>query len=50
MSAKQVATADIQQELVKEGKCFLAFRTELDDVMDEIVREYSEEQLIHSIV
>ena len=50
MSAKDQAILDIQEELTKQGKCFLAFRSELNDVMDEIVHEYSEQQLIQSMV
>ena len=37
MSAKQQAIKDIKQELSLHGKCFLAFRTELDPVMEELV-------------
>ena len=50
MSAKDYAVQDIQEELTKQGKCFLAFRSELDDIMDGIVHEFSEEQLLRSIV
>lgn len=37
MSAKDQATLDIQQELSSMGKCFLAFRTELNPIMEELV-------------
>ena len=37
MSAKSVAIKDIKQELSLHGKCFLAFRTELNPVMEELV-------------
>lgn len=37
MSAKELATRDIQEELSRQGKCFLAFHSELDPVMDIIV-------------
>lgn len=37
MSAKSVAIKDIKQELSLHGKCFLAFRTELDPVMEQLV-------------
>ena len=37
MSAKQVAIQDIKQELSIQGKCFLAFRKELNPVMKELV-------------
>lgn len=50
MSARDIATSDIQEELTRQGKCFLAFRSELDDIMDEIVHKFSEEQLLRSIV
>lgn len=50
MNAKEQAINDIQEELTRQGKCFLAFRSELDDIMDEIVHKFSEEQLLRSIV
>ena len=37
MSAKQAAIMDIQEELSKKGKCFLAFHEELDPIMEAIV-------------
>lgn len=37
MSAKQAAIQDIKQELAIQGKCFLAFRKELNSVMKELV-------------
>ena len=37
MSARQCAELDIQEELSRLGKCFIAFRTELNPVMDELV-------------
>ena len=39
MSAKESAIQDIQSELEKQGKSFLAFRTQLDPVMDSLVDE-----------
>ena len=39
MSAKESAIQDIQSELEKQGKSFLAFRTQLDPVMDSLVNE-----------
>lgn len=39
MSAKEQAVMDIQSELEKQGKSFLAFRTQLDPVMDTLVSE-----------
>ena len=37
MSAKDLAIQDIQKELELNGKCFLAFRTELNPVMKRLV-------------
>ena len=37
MNAKSQAIKDIKQELSLHGKCFLAFRTELNPVMEELV-------------
>ena len=37
MSVREIATKDIQEELSRQGKCFLAFHSELDSVMDRIV-------------
>ena len=45
MSAKEVAIQDIKCELEKQGKSFLAFHTELDEVMDALVEEHSKKQL-----
>lgn len=39
------AVEDIVQDLTRQGKCFLAFHSELNSVMDELVEEYSQEQL-----
>ena len=39
MSAKDLAIQDIQSELERQGKSFLAFRTQLDPVMDSLVNE-----------
>ena len=44
MSVRDLATEDIKQELEIQGKCFLAFYTELDEVMDELVNEFNEEK------
>lgn len=38
------AVEDIKDDLLKEGKCFLAFRKKLNPVMEEIVREYADAQ------
>lgn len=45
MSVRELATQDIQEELSRQGKCFLAFRSELDPIMDKLVEEQSNEQL-----
>lgn len=50
MSVRELATRDIQEELSRQGKCFLAFRTELDSIMEKLVEEESNKQLIASIV
>ena len=44
MSVKQQAILDIQEELSKRGKCFIAFVVELDPVMDELVKEQLDAQ------
>ena len=41
---KAAAVKDIMIELHKEGKCFIAFRTELNTPIRLIMREYSQEQ------
>ena len=39
MSAKQAAILDIQEDLSRQGKCFIAFREKLNPVMDSLVSE-----------
>lgn len=39
MSAKQVAEEDIRESLKIQGKSFLAFHTELNPIMDQLVEE-----------
>ena len=39
MTAKQQAILDIKEDLERQNKCFLAFRSELDSVMGKLVRE-----------
>lgn len=39
MSAKQQAVQDIKESLRIQGKCFLAFRSELNPIMDTLVNE-----------
>ena len=50
MSAKQAAVIDIQEDLSREGKCFIAFIERLDPIMEKLVEEQSCKQLIASIV
>lgn len=42
--AKFIATMDIKRELRREGRCFIAFRVELNPVMKDILKEYLKEQ------
>lgn len=42
--AKEQAILDIKEELAKSHKCFLAFLSSLDEVMDELVNEQLNEQ------
>lgn len=44
MSVKQQAVMDIQEELSRQGKCFIAFYSELDEVMDELVSNQIKQQ------
>lgn len=39
-SPRQLAIEDIKVELTREGKCFIAFRTELNPIMKELIKEY----------
>ena len=43
-AAKQQAIQDIKEDLEKNHKCFIAFFTELDEVMEELVNEQNEQQ------
>ena len=38
-NAKQKAIEDIKDDLQRNGKCFIAFITELDETMDNLVKE-----------
>ena len=38
--AKQQAILDIQADLAKEGKCFLAFRKKLNPVMGSLISDH----------
>lgn len=44
MTAKQTAISDICADLKSSARCFIAFRTELNPVMDHIVEQYSKAQ------
>lgn len=43
-SPRTIAVQDIRIELDKQGKCFIAFRTELNPIMREIIKEYNRQQ------
>jgi len=43
-SPRTIAVQDIKIELDKQGKCFIAFRTELNPIMREIIKEYNRQQ------
>ena len=42
--AKQEALKDIKADLMKSGRCFIAFLKNLNPIMDSIVNLYSEVQ------
>ena len=44
MSAKEVAIKDIRESLKRQGKCFLAFRVDLNPIMKDLVNEYIKAQ------
>ncbi len=44
MTAKGQAIQDIKAELKSEGKCFFAFRRELNPTINKIVGEYLKQQ------
>ena len=44
MSVRELAERDIRESLKQNGKSFIAFRTELNGVMNEITTEYLEAQ------
>lgn len=39
MSARECAMQDIREDLAKRGKCFIAFHSELNSVMRQLVTE-----------
>ena len=50
MNVKDYAVQDIQEELTRQGKCFLAFRSELDPIMSSIVKRENWKRFIASII
>lgn len=46
MTAEELATQDIKDELKLESKCFIAFREKLNPTMNEIVDNYTKLQEI----
>ena len=42
MSAKQQAILDIREELQRQGKCFIAFHSELNPAINQLVEEWIE--------
>ena len=46
MTARQLAEQDIRKDLSRQGKSFLAFRSELNPVMRHLVRQQLREQSI----
>lgn len=45
MTAKQKALEDIQDDLMSQGRCFIQYIEQLDKTMEELERNYIEEQL-----
>lgn len=45
MSAREIATKDIKQELEKNDKCFLTFHKELNPVMRRLVSRQIKDQI-----
>ena len=39
MSVKELAVEDIKNDLQQHGKCFIAFISELDETMENLVNE-----------
>ena len=44
MSVKQLAERDIRESLSIQGKCFIAFRKELNPVMKKLVKNHIKAQ------
>ena len=51
MTAKKSAIRDIKESLRNQGKCFLAFRQELNPIMDRLVSEQlkAQETIAHKV-
>ena len=49
MSAKEQAVLDIKNDLKAQGKCFIAFRSELNPVMHKLVTRQIMEQKQHAL-
>lgn len=48
MSAKEQAILDIKEDLKKTSKCFIAFRTKLNPVMNYLVHQQLKAQRVKS--
>ena len=44
MSAREVALQDIKESLREEGKCFIAFRKNLNPIMRKLVSKHIKDQ------
>lgn len=44
MTAKEQALQDIKDDLRQDSKCFLAFKENLNPIMDELVEDYTKLQ------
>lgn len=49
MTAKEAAVIDIKEELSKNNKSFIAYRTNLDGVMSDIEQSYLDAQKKRSV-
>lgn len=45
MKAKEKAIQDIKNDLIQDGKCFLAFRKDLNHIIGNMVRKYINSQI-----
>lgn len=44
MTARQQALRDIREDLREQGKCFIAFRKELNPIMKELINDQLKRQ------